>query len=307
MRSLAMKGIVCLAAMLLPLLLRAQTMPPLLPGAARPHLDSLNLSSALSDSNEAIAVRADSSAAAVLRGETPEARLLRLRRQAFVEQMLAHASLGVMDSTLAFRLAAYVPVIGLTAEELARLQPQRDPIAEAVRRDQLGVPSLFNLGEALGKGVKYLANKTGLARSQPNLWTAIPSAAEVSVMKVLWQEGKATPAAIYARVDSLALTVKDLEVLLESLRARGWLTRAQVSPQNEFTAFGIVKFEMSRKNAKNREFLYQPVIHREDMLAYLDASAYSRQVRHAYGDDLVVAHLRQLMTILATEGTAGKN
>lgn len=306
MRALAMKKLVCLAAMSLPLL-RAQTMPPLLSEAAHPRLGSLNLFSALPDSNDAIAMCADSSAAAVLRGETAEARLLRWRRQAFVEQTLACASLGVRDSTLAFRLATSVPVIGLTAEELARLQPQRDPIAEAVRRDQLGVPPLFNLGEALGKGLTYLVNQTGLARSRPNPWTAIPSTAEVSVMKVLWQEGKATPAAIYARIDSLALTAKDLEVLLENLRARGWLTRTQILPQNEFTAFGILKFEMSRKNVKNREFLYQPVIHRKDMLAYLEASAYSRQVRQARGDDLVVAHLRHLMTILATEETAGKN
>jgi len=307
MRSLAMKGLVCLAAVSLPLLLRAQTMPPLLPGAVHPHLDSLNLSAVLPDSNDAIAVRADSSAAAVLRGETPAARLFSLRRQLFVAQIVAQASLGTIDSTLAFRISNQVPVIGLSTAELAPLSPRSDPIEDAIRHDQLGTSPSFNLGEVLGKGVKYLMNKTSPPRGHTNLWAAIPSTDELSVLKVLWQEGMATDNVIYAQLDSLALTKKDLDAVLERLVARGWLMREIISPQHEFTLLGVLTFEISGRNRKNREYLYWPLIPRTQMLTYLDAAVCSPQNCGAQGDALVVSHLRRLMIMLVNEEVSDRN
>ncbi|MDZ7265986.1 MAG: BlaI/MecI/CopY family transcriptional regulator [candidate division KSB1 bacterium] len=301
MRALAVTRMIFLAAMSLSLSAQtiplSQTLPP-----DSPHFFSSPADSAAPGSRTAL------SATAVLRGETPEIRLLRLRRQAFVEQMLGRAAVGVRDSTMAFRVSTtHLPAIGLTAEELARLGSQPDPVEDVIRRDQLGVPALFNLGEVLGQGVKYLAGKAGLGQPQPKPWSVIPTAAEVSVMKVLWQEGTATTAAIYARLDSLSLTVEDLETLLEDLSARGWVTRKLVSPQHEFTVFGLMTFEMSRKNARNREYLYTPLIPRQKMLAYLGATAYARRGRHAPGDELVAAHLRRLMILLTSEGPDGRN
>jgi hypothetical protein len=93
-----------------------------------------------------------SSAAAVLRGETEEGRRQWLRRQVFVEQLLFDTTSDVTDSTLAFRFRAFTPSVGLNQEELAKLQPHRDAIDDEMRRDQLGAPPLFNLGEAIGQG-----------------------------------------------------------------------------------------------------------------------------------------------------------
>ncbi|MCL4708721.1 hypothetical protein KJ068_26475 [bacterium] len=251
----------------------------------------------------------DSIPAAVLelRGETEEARQLWLRRQALVEQALFNAEHGISDSMLVFHFSKATPFVGLRPEELTQEQPRRDAIDDALRRDQLGVPPLFNLGEALGKGLKYLAGKLGVSNNAPNPWATVPSATEVNVMKVLWKAGQATAAAIYAHVDSLGLTAKDLDLMLENMAARGWLERELISPQNEFTAFGVVTFEMSRKNAKNREYLYKPAVTRRDMLTFLDASAYSRRLRRAPGDDLITTHLRRMIAILASDDIRGNN
>lgn len=246
-------------------------------------------------------------AAIELRGESEEARQLWLRRQAIVEQALFNAEHGISDSMLVFRFSKATPFVGLRPDELKQEQPRRDAIDDALRRDQLGVPPLFNLGEALGKGLKYLAGKLGVAGNAPNPWATVPSATEVNVMKVLWKAGQATAAAIYAHVDGLGLTAKDLDLVLESMAARGWLERELISPQNEFTAFGVVTFEMSRKNAKNREYLYKPAVTRRDMLTFLDASAYSRRLRRAPGDDLITTHLRRMIAILASDDIRGNN
>lgn len=247
------------------------------------------------------------SAAAALRGDTEEARQFWLRRQAFIQQTLFNAEFGISDSMLVFRFSKPAPSVGLTQEELAHLQPRKDAIDEALRRDQLGIPPMVSIGEALGKGLKYLAGKVGFGNRTSNPWATVPSAAEVNVMKVLWKEGHTTAAEIYAHVDSLGLTAEDLDLMLENMVARGWLKRELISPQNEFTAFGVVKFEMSRKNAKNREYLYQPSVTRRDMLTFLDASAYSRRLRRAPGDDLITTHLRKMIAILATDEIHSSN
>lgn len=247
------------------------------------------------------------SAALELRGESEEARQLWLRRQALVEQALFYADRGISDSMLVFRFSKSTPLVGLRPEELTHLQPRRDAIDDVLRRDQLGVPPLFNLGEALGKGLKFLAGKLGVSNNAPNPWATVPSAVEVNVMKVLWKEGQATAAAIYAHVDSLGLSAKDLDLMLENMAARGWLERELISPQNEFTVFGVLTFEMSRKNAKNREYLYTPAVTRRDMLTFLDASAYSRRLRQAPGDDLITSHLRRMIAILASDDIRGNN
>lgn len=246
-------------------------------------------------------------AAIELRGESEEARQLWLRRQALVEQALFNAEHGIADSMVVFRFSKARPFVGLRPEELTHIQPRRDAIDDVLRRDQLGVPPLFNLGEALGTGLKYLAGKLGVAGNAPNPWATVPSAMEVNVMKVLWREGRATAATIYAHVDSLGLTAQDLDLMLENMAARGWLERELISPQNEFTAFGVLRFEMSRKNAKNREYLYEPAVTRRDMLAFLDASAYSRRLRQAPGDDLITTHLRKMIAILALDDIRGNN
>jgi predicted transcriptional regulator len=126
-------------------------------------------------------------------------------------------------------------------------------------------------------------------------------------MKVLWQEGEATASQIYTQVDSLGMTAKDLDLMLENMAARGWLDRKLISPQNEFTAFGMLKVEMSRKNAKNREYNYKPAVKRRDMFTFFEASVFSRRLRRAPGDDLIAAHLRKLIAILAADEVSGKN
>ena len=247
---------------------------------------------------DASQVTADS-AAATLRGDTEEERMFWLRRRAFVESVFEQATFEVGDSTLSFRFALTAGALGLDQKELVKTSPRTDYIGERLRGLQ-GPSAQVNIGSLIGQGVKYLANKLGVGKVV-SPWTILPSETEIRVMNVLWKKGEATSANIYAQLDSARLNYKEVNLILENMVGRGLVTREQVSPSNEMTVLGTFKIEMSSLNAKNREYVYRPTASRELMLAYLDASAFSRQQMASPAATMMHEHLRKLLALIARE------
>lgn len=255
------------------------------------------------------AVRVDSlhalqdSTAAVLRGETEDERMFWLRRRAFVESVLEQSAYDLTDSSFFFRFALSAGRLGLDHEELAKISPQRDLIGERLRGAQSGAAGMLNVGNLLGQGVKYLASKLGVTSGVGSPWTIMPSETEVRVMKILWREGEAASADIYAELDSTRLNYKEVNTVLENMVGRGLVERRQISPRNEFTILGTFAIEMSSLNAKNREYIYRPRAGRDLMLAYLDATAYTQQTARTPAAQMLQAHLRKLLSIIAQESS----
>lgn len=238
-------------------------------------------------------------AAAVLRGETQATREQWLRRQRFIENIFIHNP-SLYDSTLLFFRLEQKSALSLNQSELRSLSPRVDNIAERLRREQLGAPSLFNVGNLIGAGVKYLAEKFGGRGARPQPLAVIPSDLEIEVMKVLWQQPEVTTSTIYAQLDSIQLTAVDLQRVLDAMAERGLLERRQISPRHEFTILGVIPIEMSAQNRKNREYLYRPQVSRQTMLTFLDATAFSQRLASPTNHSTIVAHLHKLMSRLVT-------
>lgn len=238
--------------------------------------------------------------AATLRGETETERMFWLRRRAFVESVFEQSTFTMGDSSLFFRFALSAGQLGLDKETLAKIPARPDYVGERLRGQQSGSQGLFNIGELIGRGMKFLAQKIGAAQNLGSPWAIVPSETEIRVMNVLWK-GEATSASIYARLDSAKLNYKEVNTVLENMVGRGLVEREQVSPKNELTVLGAFALEMSSLNAKNREYVYRARASRDLMTAYLDASAFSHQSPRSPGESMLQAHLRKLLALLASE------
>jgi hypothetical protein len=236
------------------------------------------------------------SAEQILRGDTQPARDQWLRRQLFSESILTHSTIGLSDSTLRFRVERQSP-FSLSTSQLNAIAPRVDRIDEEFRRDELGLPPMFNFGTLIGKGVKYLTGKLG-ARPSSNPLAVIPSEVEIEVMNVLWKKDAVTSSEIYVNLDSINLTALDLQHTLANMADRGLLDRHQISPRHELSIFGVFTLEESSLNRKNREYLYRPKVTCQTMLSFLDATAFSRRLVATNGHSLIDAHLRKLMARL---------
>jgi predicted transcriptional regulator len=237
-------------------------------------------------------------AAAILRGENAPARQQWLRRQIFVENILTQTAVDLSDSTLFFRLQQQSG-LSLNRSQLSRIPPRVDDVGEHIRRDELDLPPMINLNNLLGSGIKYLAQKLGRSDAKTKPFAVIPSELEIDVLKALWRDDEATTSQIYAQLDSVQLTVVDLEQALATMTQRGLVEREQISPRHEFTLFGVADVEMSPRNRKNREYLYRPKISRQTMLTFLDATAFSYRIASLNNHLLINEHLRRLINKLA--------
>ena len=233
-----------------------------------------------------------------LRGETAKAQEQWRRRRALVESLIWQTAFQVADTLLNFHARRDTLSTGLSEEEIKEIQPEEDVVGEIVRKEETGVPPLFDVSEAISRGLKALGGEHGVGNYSFDLNSLIPSAQEIRIIKVVWQKGPATSTEIYAALDSIPVTMTDVQRTLEEMTSRGYFKRIQVSPKHEFSLFGVAGIELSGKNARNREYLYFPLIDRQHLLAFLDAAKYARQRRNNTGDDLVANHFNKLMTML---------
>jgi predicted transcriptional regulator len=238
-------------------------------------------------------------AKAILSGENEQARQQWLRRQLFVENILTHRAVSASDSSLRFRIESQSP-LSLSQSQLKAIPPRLDQIDEKFRREQLGLPPMSNIGDLIGKGVQYLAEKLGGGTDKDPL-AVIPSEVEIDIMKVLWKKNAATSAEIYADLDSVDLTALDLQQTLAVMADRGLVDRQQISPRHEFTILGAIPLEISTQNRKNREFLYRPQVTRQTMLTFLDATTFSYRLALTNNHSIFVEHLRSLMRKLVVD------
>ncbi|MDZ7314351.1 MAG: BlaI/MecI/CopY family transcriptional regulator, partial [candidate division KSB1 bacterium] len=196
-------------------------------------------------------------AGAILRGATMWVREQWLRRRLLVQDILTHTSTDLSDSTLFFRLQQK-SLLRLSPSQLRNLPPRVDMIEERLRREQLDLPPMSNIGNLLAAGTKFLKEKLGGGGASPQALAVIPSELEIDVMKVLWKKDAATTSEIYSHLDSIRLTAVDLQQVLDTMTERGLLERQLISPRHEFTIFSGLTIEMSGRNRKNREYIYHP-------------------------------------------------
>ncbi|MDZ7359250.1 MAG: hypothetical protein ONB46_00795 [candidate division KSB1 bacterium] len=251
-------------------------------------------------SQDTLPVNSDSlKARAILSGESEQTRQQWLRRQLFVENILTKSVANSSATSLRWRIESQA-TLRLRQLQLEANPPRVDQIDEKFRREQLGLPPMSNIGDLIGKGVKYLAEKLSASAEKDPL-AVIPSETEIDVMNVLWKKNAATSMELYVDLDSVNLTALDLQQTLAVMTDRGLLDRQQISPRHEFTILGAIPIEISAKNRKNREFLYRPKVTRQTMLTFLDAMAFSHRLASANDHSIFVEHLRRLMNKLVVD------
>lgn len=226
------------------------------------------------------------------------------RRQAFIGQCFMSMSAATADTVLLFRISRLRanPFV-ISPKELAGIVPSRDFVANQIRQRDVGNAPGFEVGALLSQGTSAVFGKPKTVKEARRLHL-IPSEAEISVLKILWAEKKATGSFIYAQMDSLRLTAAAVQQILTVMTDRGLLLRQQISPRDEFTIitpFGVVAIEKSELNRKNREYLYQPAVSADEMWSFLDATLFNLQSAAVNNtDDLLTQHVRRLMQLLAT-------
>lgn len=211
----------------------------------------------------------------ILTGKTQEQKLFILRKFNFINSAVTGAtSIGSTDSNLSFEIESQQPLLYLTKEELYKIPPQGpDPFGQELYRKFSDTPqtlplftnNLFGVPDALKKPPKFTFI--------PHI--SIPSDTEIDVLKVLWQQPGSSSSEIYAHLDTVThVTSEDLQKVLESMSNRGLLVRKKISPSNNFSLFGIVSFELSSQNRKNKLYVYWPIVPKGKLITYVDAQRY---------------------------------
>jgi hypothetical protein len=126
----------------------------------------------------------------------------------------------------------------------------------------------------------------------------LPDETHVQVMAALYKNGKATQKDLYLSLDpSIPMTAGLFDRQLDFLVEKGLVTRKKISPENLFgiaTPFGVLGFEMSRKNKLNPVYEYKSQLDREKLLAYLQSNEFllhEKLKRTAAGDTAAVHRL----------------
>jgi hypothetical protein len=215
------------------------------------------------------------SAKEILSGMSPGQKLYTLRKFRFIDQVLN----GISWTDIAINRDIPVSRFQETspyADSTFQGQPglSRDPMAAEIARRYLDVPptiSLNNLFESIASSIRESRRKH-VRRNLP-----VPSATEVDVLRIMWDQAFATSSEIYGLMDSLAIarvTSEDIRHTLEEMTEKGLLERKQISASHNFSVFGVWKFEMNPNNVRNREYLYWPTVSREALIAYLDVKRF---------------------------------
>ncbi len=152
--------------------------------------------------------------------------------------------------------------------------PANDRIDWDLYRRRGQTPTL-PLGQAAVEGAQYLSDLFNKKKKdRPVRLDFVPSKAELSILQTIWQSSSATDTDIYAAMDSsIKITAADMTVVLEKLQNKGLLQREIVSPQHLFS-FPLGQVEMSRKNRRNRVYLYKSTINSDEVLQFLQATLY---------------------------------
>ncbi len=116
----------------------------------------------------------------------------------------------------------------------------------------------------------------------------IPTRQELDILEILWTKEDVMDTTIYSTLDSSArMTMKDLQLLLDEMTRKGFVSRKQVSPRFEFNAFGVL-IEMSPTNRRNRVYEYRSKVDEKAMKRFIDANAF------LYKENKNIVNMKQL-------------
>ena len=212
----------------------------------------------------------------ILTGKTPEQKLYIIRKIDFIRNATIGTSIiiGSADSDLSFEFQSQQPVLYLTKKQLHKSYPHGpDPFGQELHRKLSDTPPTLSLFSAYLFGVPDAVEKTPKSTFIPHV--SIPSNTEIDVLKVLWQQPGSSSSEIYANLDTVTqVTSEDLQKVLESMSDRGLLARKKISPSHNFSLFGIVSFELSSQNRKNRLYVYWPIVPKARLITYVDSQRY---------------------------------
>jgi len=212
----------------------------------------------------------------ILTGKTPEQKLYIIRKFYFIRNAITGTStiIGSTDSNLSFEFETQQPLLYLTKKELYKTYPHGpDPFGQELHRKLSDVPPTLPLFTTHFLGVPDAVKKPPkFTFAMPFL---IPSDKEIDVLKVLWQQPGSSSSEIYAQLDTVThVTSEDLQKILENMSNRSLLVRKKISPSNNFSLFGIVSFELSSQNRKNKLYVYWPIVPKGKLITYVDSQRY---------------------------------
>ncbi len=213
-----------------------------------------------------------------------------------------------LDTLLVKHLAPAMP--NLLDSTYWKVEPGlfSDRVERDIYQKNMGHAPAVPLGQALGEGAKYLSdlfNKHDDDR--PVRMTFIPTKVELEILKAIWDQTSVTDIEIYAAMDtSIRITAVDMNHALEHLENKGLVKRELVSPQHLFT-FPLGQVEMSRKNRRNRVYLYKANIAADEVIRYLQAILYEAEHGAVQAEDSSQAsHIESLkkkvMQLLQSKG-----
>jgi len=212
----------------------------------------------------------------ILTGQTPEQKLYIIRKFDFIRNAITGTStiIGSTDSDLSFEFESQQPVLYLTREQLHKIYPHGpDPFGQELHRKLSDTPPTLPLFTAYLFGVPDAVEKAPKYTFIPRV--SIPSDTEIDVLKVLWQQPGSSSSEIYAQLDTVThATAEDLQKVLESMSNQGLLLRKKISPSNKFSLFGIVSFELSSQNRRNKLYVYWPIVPKGKLITYIDSQRY---------------------------------
>ncbi len=160
-----------------------------------------------------------------------------------------------------------------------------------------GQPPLLPLDAIMGALAKVLTT----AEEKPKTihLTSVPSPAEIATLAIIYQLDKPTQYEIYAAMDSsIKMTAEDVDIILEELTLKGYLTRELISPRDEFqimTPMGTVGLEKNSLNRRNRVYRYQQILERDHLMNFLQAQWYNAKNR---GETKTVERIESLIYLL---------
>jgi len=157
-------------------------------------------------------------------------------------------------------------------------------LTDAIKRELNGPSSaaepVVPLSRIVESGLQLVAGQKSDSPKPPEL-DFIPSMVQIQALKLLWETDSLSGRDIYSALDpATRTTARDLEQELELLVNKQLLQRQMISPRNELTLgipFAAPTVEMSGKNRRNREYRYQPLLQKQELLEFLNALVYRKQ------------------------------
>jgi hypothetical protein len=142
-----------------------------------------------------------------------------------------------------------------------RTMPKYDPVAELIRKQEMGTESLM-----FAPVIEPVMKK-----KIPVQFDFIPSEAQVRSLQQLYEKGKASQVELYPNLTlSEPVTAEDYNKSLDMLVQKGFISRKKISPENILYVMGV-PVELSSRNRRNPVFLYTANVTKNKTITFIQA------------------------------------